>query len=242
MTKPTLLVTPVQTSVFHHGEDLVEFILQHVDPSLWQERSILAITSKIVSLAEGRRIPQTSIEKKKLIRQEAEHYLGEIGHGVTLTIKQGLLLAAAGIDESNSENGDYILHPRDPFASAEKIRAGLRKTLGLKELGIILTDSKTGPLRRGVVGAALSFAGFRPVKDMIGHNDLFGRPLKMTKINVADSLAAIAVLLMGEAAECRPLALMHNLDAEFTDEALASELIVAPDEDMYLPLYQHLIK
>lgn len=238
---PTFLITPIHTSIFHQGEDLVEFILTHVDRSLWKERSILAITSKIVSLAEGRLVPQKSIEKKSLIRREAEHYLGEIGHGVNLTIKQGLLLAAAGIDESNSANGDYILHPKDPFASAAKIREELQKRLGLKDLGVILTDSKTGPLRMGVVGVSLAFAGFHPIKNMVGRADLFGRPLKMTKINVTDSLAAIAVLMMGEAAECQPLALLQNVDVDFTNETSPSELIVAPKEDIYLPLYQHLL-
>lgn len=241
MTK-SMMISPIQTSVFHQGDDLVEFIIKHVDAALLHERSILAITSKIVSLAEGCLVPLESIDKKSLIKREADVYLGEIGHGVSLTIKHGLLVAAAGIDESNSENGDYIVYPRDPYASAENLRKGLMKRLGLRELGVILTDSRTGPLRLGVVGVSLSYAGFHPLRNMIGQNDIFGRPLKMTKINLTDSLAAAAVLMMGEAAEKCPLAVIQNPPVEFTDTPARSDLEVSPSEDMYLPLYQHLMK
>ena len=237
-----LAIHPIQTSIFQPGDDLIEFITKHVDPSQIKEKTILVITSKIVSLAENRLVPQDSIDKKSLIRQEAELFLGEIGYDVSLTIKQGLLIAAAGIDESNSVNDDFILHPKDPFASAQVIHQKLKAHYGLQNLGIILTDSKTGPLRMGVVGVALSFAGFKPLKNMIGQKDLFDRPLKVTKINVADSLAGIAVFTMGEAAERKPLALIKNANVEFTDELVAHDLIVDPSEDMYLPLYKHLIQ
>lgn len=241
MTK-TMTISPIRTAVFHQGENLVDFVINNTDRSLLKERSVLAITSKIVSLSENRIVPHKSIDKKKLIRREADHYLGEIGHGVSLTIKNGLLLAGAGIDESNSENEDYILYPQDPYASAEKLRTSLQQRLGLKDLGIIMTDSRTGPLRLGIVGVSIAFAGFHPVRNMIGQSDIFGRPLKITKVNLADSLAAAAVLMMGEADERFPLAMIHNAPVDFTDTPQRSDLEVPPQEDMYLPLYQHLIQ
>jgi len=241
VTKP-LVISPIRTEIFHPGQDVVEFIIKNMDRALLTERSVLAITSKIVSLAENRLVPHNSIDKKSLIKKEADTYLGEIGHGVSLTIKHGLLVAAAGIDESNSESGDYILYPVDPYASAEKIRRGLCEYFGLKELGVILTDSRTGPLRLGVVGVALSFAGFHPVRNMIGAKDIFGRELKMTKINLCDSLASSAVLMMGEAAERCPLAIIQNAPVDFTDTPVLADLQVSAADDMYLPLYQHLIK
>lgn len=241
MTK-SMTISPIRTPIFHQGDKLVEFVINNVERSLLQEQSILAITTKIVSLSEKRTIPQGSIDKKSLIRREADYYLGEIGHGVNLTIKNGLLLPAAGIDESNSENGDYILYPQDPYASAEKLRASLQQYLGLKEFGVIMTDSRTGPLRLGIVGVSVAFAGFHPVRNMIGQSDIFGRPLKMTKINLADSLAAAAVLMMGEADERYPLALIHNAPVKFTDTPQRSDLEVPPQEDMYLSLYEHLMQ
>lgn len=240
--KKSLTVIPIHTPLYRQGQDLVDFIFKSIDQNQWQEGLVLAITSKIVSLSEGCLVSPQDIEKKDLIRQEAEFYLGEIGHGVSLTIKSGLLLAGAGIDESNSENGDFIVYPKDPFASAEKIRSSLMKLAGLKTLGVILTDSRTGPLRLGVTGAAISFAGFHPVKNMIGQQDLFHRPLKMTKINLADSLAAASVLMMGEADERCPVALLQNAPVEFADHPDRSDLLVPAEEDMYQPLYKHLIK
>lgn len=237
-----LSVLPIKTAIFHPGDDLVEFLVRHLQDRPLQERSILAITSKIVSLAEGRIVPLDSIDKKDLIRQEADYYLGEIGYGVSLTITHGLLVAAAGIDESNSENGDYIVYPQNPTASADKLHAALKKRLGLKELGIILTDSRTGPLRLGVVGVSLAYAGFHPLRNMIGKEDIFGRPLMMTKINLTDSLAAAAVLMMGEADECCPLAVIENAPVDFTDQPRREDLEVAPEDDMYLPMYKHLMK
>lgn len=238
----SLQITPLKTALFHKGEDLADFVVKNVPASLWQERSLLVITSKIVSLAEQRLVALDSIDKKSLIRREADQYLGEIGHGVSLTIKHGLMLPAAGIDESNSENGDYILYPVDPYASAEKLRRDIMTRFGLKEFGVIMTDSRTGPLRLGVVGVSLAFAGFHAVRNMIGHKDLFGRPLKMTKINVTDSLAAAAVLMMGEADERCPLAMISSAPVKFTDTPLREDLEVPFSEDMYLPLYKHLMK
>lgn len=237
-----MMISPIRTSIFHQGENLAEFIINSITPSPLKERSILAITSKIVSLSENRTVPLDSIDKKSLICREADYNLGEIGHGVHLTIKNALLLPSAGIDESNSENGDYILYPQDPSSSAEKLRVSLKEHFGLKELGIIITDSRTGPLRLGIVGVSVAFAGFHPVRNMIGQSDIFGRPLKMTKINIADSLAAAAVLIMGEADERSPLALISNASVEFTDRPDRSDLEVPLQEDMYLPLYQHLIQ
>lgn len=236
-----LMISPIQTDIFHIGKDIVEFIIAQVPPDEWQENIILAITSKIISLAESNIVPQESIDKKELIIKEADHYLGEIGYGVRLTIKNHLLVAASGIDESNSENQDYILLPQNPQKSAESIRSRLCKKLGLQNLGIIVTDSRTGPLRYGVVGVSLATAGFEPLKDLVGQEDLFGRQLAMTQINYADSLAAAAVVTMGEAAERRPLALIKNSEVLFTESPRSQLHTPSLESDMYYPLYSHLL-
>ena len=158
-------------------------------------------------------------------------------HGVSLTIKHGLLIPSAGIDESNSENGDYILYPKDPFASARRLCQAIKEKLKLKNFGIILTDSHTHPLRRGVTGIALAYDGFFPWKNLIGEPDLYGRKMKMTSVNVVDSLAVAAVFVMGEAAEQQPLALIETNDVVFTDKAPQPEDIRIPlEEDLYGPL------
>ena len=232
-------IFPVKTRIFNVNEHIAEFIVQSVPKKLVQEKMVLAITSKIVSLAEGRLVKAEDVpDKKALIRQEADHYLGELNYGSLLTIKHGLLVPSAGIDESNSENGDYILYPVDPYLSAEKIWKNLRNAWGVKELGVILTDSRTGPLRRGVTGVSLSYFGFRGVRNMVGQEDLFGRPLRMTQVNLADSLATSAVMMMGEGNEATPLAVIKGAPIEFSEISRPEELQMSLEDDMYRPLLE----
>lgn len=203
-----------------------------------RERDIIAVTSKVVSLSENRCVQKSQMDKLTLVRQEAEQYLGEISYDCHLTIKCGHLIPSAGIDESNSQDGSYILYPSDPFASAKKIHQFLKKTFQIKKLGVILTDSRTYPLRQGVIGAALSYYGFKGVESQVGEKDLYGRELKMTKINVADALAASATLLMGEGSECRPLARL-NAPVHFIELDDNKEIMIDKEKDLYWPLLKN---
>lgn len=227
----------IETTLFRTGDNLAAFVKENVPRALVQERMVLAVTSKIVSLAEKRLVSRASIDKASLVKREADVFLGEAGYGCMLTVKEGLFIPSAGIDESNSEGGDYILYPADPFASARALWEALRFEWGVKELGVMLTDSRTFPLRWGVTGVCLSYWGFRAVKSMIGTEDLFGRELQMTKINRADALSAAAVLAMGEGRERRPLALLTGMECEFSQETDPSELRIEPKDDLYWPLF-----
>lgn len=239
MTAPPRATTfvAITTPVFSQGDDLAQFIYASVDRRLVREGLVLAVTSKIVSLAEGRTVPRDQAVKLELIKREADVYLGPMGHGSHLTITKGLLLASAGIDESNSENGDFILYPEDPFMSAQALWKTLREKWKIKDLGIILTDSRTTPLRLGVTGFALAHWGIKGLRRCVGDKDLFGRELKMTSVNVVDGLAAAATLLMGEAAESRPLVVIHpgadSLAVLFADEVSPEELCSTLDDDLY---------
>jgi coenzyme F420-0:L-glutamate ligase len=236
MSSNGLRVRAIQTEVFHPGDDLLAFLGGSFQREPLRDGMIVAVTSKIVSVAEARIVSKDTIDKKTLIQREADIYLGEIGYGCHLTVKHGLLIASAGIDESNSEQDGYILYPVDPFESARLIHQGLCQAFGLRRLGVILTDSHTKPLRRGVIGVALSYWGFLGTRSFVGEPDLFGRPLKMTEVNVVDALAATAVLAMGESNERRPLAVIEGADVEFTDQTSAGEMLVSIDEDLYGPL------
>lgn len=232
-----LSLTPIRTGIFQPGENLSAFVFESLGGHLLKEGDILAVTTKIVSLAEGRLVPRASIEKKALIEREADQVLAELAHNCTLTLKHGLMMISAGIDESNSPTGDYILYPEDPWASARRLRAELRARLGLRNLGVLLTDSHTIPLRRGVVGISLAHAGFRGTRDCVGEKDVFGRELKFTHQDIADALAAAAVLVMGEGGERRPLVLIEGADAEFLDGEDDSPLRMRPEEDLYYPFF-----
>ena len=236
-----LKVCPLKTRIFLFQENLNEFILEAFKAKPPTENSILVVTSKIVSLAEGRRVPVSSISKEDLIKQEADHYLGYLGYGCHLTIKEGLLIPSAGIDESNSDGAFYILFPKNPEESAQKLCTFIKETFRLKNFGIIISDSHTSPLRRGVTGIALSWWGFRAVKNIVGKEDLFGRQIKMTQVNYADALASSAVLTMGEADESCPLALLSCEGIEFEDKSAASTLKIEIEDDLYYPLLKPLV-
>ena len=231
-----LITQALRCELFRAGRPLLDYVLTNVDRSLIGERAILVVTSKIVSIAERRFVSRTSIDKSSLVRREADQWLCETPFGIALTIKEGLLIPSAGIDESNSENGDYLLYPERPFVSAAKLWAELRAAWGLRDFGVLLADSRVSPLRRGTTGVALSYWGFNGVKSLIGQADLFARELRVTQINVADGLAAAAVLAMGEGAERRPLAIIRGADATFVDRIDPAELRIPAAEDLFSDL------
>lgn len=204
-------ITSVKTRKITSRDDSIFEILDSHLPRL-RERTIVAVTSKIVSIAEGRIVKIGEISKRELIEKEADSYLpGELNrYGTTLTIKNDFLIPCAGIDESNGNNW-YVLWPRNPQKSADKIREYLSKKFRRRRLGVIITDSHTTPMRRGVTGFSLAHSGFSALNDYRGQSDIFGRKLKITSASVADGLAAAAVLVMGEGKEQTPLAVMEDL-------------------------------
>lgn len=224
----------VKTPVVHLGDDLVSVILKSVPSALIHEGMVLAITSKVVSMSEKTIVRRADVsDKRELIENEADQFLSETVHGVALTVKHGILIASAGIDESNSENNDFILFPKDPYVSAQRLHQALRKTWKLEKLGILITDSHTTALRRGVTGIALSHWGFQATHSQIGEQDLFGRTMRMTHTNVIDALATAAVYVMGETRECCPLAVVSTPDLRFTETTSAKEIQIPLDEDLY---------
>jgi coenzyme F420-0:L-glutamate ligase len=231
-----------KTKVFKENEDVIEFILKYIKKI--PENSVLVITSKIVALAEGRvvsfddKIPYKKF-REKLIKKESDFALET--KQTWLTIKDGMVMSSAGIDESNAK-GKLILLPRDSFKSALMIRNKLKKKFKVKKLGILITDSRIFPLRVGIVGVALGYAGFKGVRDYRGTKDIFGRILKMSRTDVADSLATASVLCMGEGKERQPLALITNSSIEFTEKINKKELIINPKDDLYLPLFGSILK
>lgn len=231
-------VDALQTSVFKKGDSLFEFLTHHLKFKNL-ENSVLVITSKIISIAENEFVSANTISKGDLVRREADLYLGEIGYDVHLTVKHGLLIPSAGIDESNSEDQDFILYPKNPFKSCEKIYNFLKEHFKLKNFGVILSDSHTTPLRKGVTGISLAHWGFRAVENKVGDKDLFDRALKYTSSNWADALAAASVILMGEANESCPLAVIQCPKIQFTDSTNPQEVSIPLKEDLYYPLLKN---
>jgi len=229
-------VKPIKTKIFKENEDLFSFVLEHIKKL--PEKSVLVITSKIVALSESRTVKcKNEKEKAELIKQESDFALKT--KIVWMTIKDGMVLANAGIDESNAK-GKIILLPKDSFKSADILRKKLMQKFLIKHLGVLITDSRLMPLRAGVVGIALGYAGFSGLRNYIGKKDIFDRVLKMSKTDIADSLATSAVLCMGEGKEQQPLALITDVPIIFVKKVQKNELIIDPKKDIYAPFFTSL--
>lgn len=237
-----MMVTPYKTKAVIVGDSLLS-ILDDCLPTL-SDGDVVVVTSKIVSICEGAVVKNDgSVDKLDLIKQEADSYLDvplSQTYGVTITIKEGKLVANAGIDESNG-NGSFILWPRDPLRSATTIWEYLRKKFALTKLGVIITDSHVIPLQWGTRGRALAWSGIEPLKNYIGTPDIFGKNLHATKASIVDGLAAAAVVVMGEGNEQTPLAVIKDVSfVTYLDHPSRKEEVVAltisPSDDIYSPL------
>lgn len=200
-----------------------------------RDGDILVVTSKIVSKAEGRQVPVA--DREKAIAQDTVRIVAERVHpgGVTQIVetRQGLIMAAAGIDTSNVPDGIALRLPEDPDASARALCAGLRERLGVT-LGVIVTDTLGRPWRVGQTDVAIGAAGIVVTDDLRGGVDANGRPLQVTITVLADELAGAADLVKGKASGI-PVAVVRGLGRLVADiEAPGARTLVrSVDEDMF---------
>jgi F420-0:gamma-glutamyl ligase len=236
-----MIVKAVKTKIILAGKQTIFELLDQYVPIL-HERSIVAVTSKIISLCEGRVIPLDAITKGELAKQEADYYLPDVHapHGYSFTIIKHTLIPMAGIDESNG-NGYYVLWPKNPQETANQIRKYLKQKCGLKEVGVVITDSTCIPMRWGVIGTALAYSGFKALNDYTKEKDLFGRRFDVSQAGIASGLASTAVLAMGEGTEQTPIALITDIPfVEFqqrnpTKSELEYFYIKHKEEDLFAP-------
>ncbi len=191
---------------------------------------ILVVTSKVVSKAEGRVI---RADREKAIDEETVRVVARRGPARIVETRHGLVLAAAGVDNSNTPPGTVALLPEDPDGSARRLRKALRDRCGVR-LGVVITDTLGRPWRVGQTDTAIGAAGVLPLRDHRGEADTFGVPLEVTLAAVADELAAAADLVKGKAAGV-PVAVVRGLAALVTTEdgPGARELIRPPAEDLF---------
>lgn len=250
MQRQPLMVFPIQAPVQQTAFDLYTTIIESVaaEGLTLQHGDVLAISSKYTAISEGRVLALVDVEISpeaealaaryhmnpkiaQLVVQEADHIFGGI-EGFMLTYKDGILSPNAGLDRSNIPNGYVVLFPEHPYKSAAKIRQVLRERLDV-EVGVILTDSWLMPGRLGTSGVALATAGFKPIQDERGKNDLFGNPMQVTQRGIADAICVCAQMVMGERDEATPLAIVRNTGVQMSDVEL-SQADVAIDWRMCL--------
>ena len=196
---------------------------------------ILAVTSKIVSKAEGRLL--VADDREDAITAETVRVVASRAHpgGVTRIVENrlGLVLAAAGVDSSNTPEGHVLLLPEDPDASARALCAALRERFGVR-LGVVISDTLGRPWRQGQTDVAIGAAGIRVLDDLRGTNDANGRRLDVTVAATADEIAAAADLVKGKAGGL-PVAVVRGLGHVVADlDAPGARALVRPAaEDMF---------
>ena len=216
----------------------------------FQENDILVVSSKYISMSEGSLLKidrVKSSEKAKflgaayhinekiveLTLREADYVFNGVP-GFLLSIKDDILAPNAGIDRSNVPTGYVVIYPRLPFKTADNLRRRFLIDMGLN-VGIVISDSRLMPGRIGTIGVALANAGFEPTEDERGNIDLFGRVLRVSFRAVADTLATMAVAVMGEGNESIPAAVIRGVNVTRTDRKLSSrDMAVDADQDLYL--------
>jgi coenzyme F420-0:L-glutamate ligase/coenzyme F420-1:gamma-L-glutamate ligase len=196
---------------------------------------IIAVTSKIVSKAEGRQVQ--AADREDSITAETVRVVATREHpgGTTRIVENrlGLVLAAAGVDSSNAPDGIVLLLPLDPDASARELAAALRARFSVR-VGVVISDTLGRPWRVGQTDIAIGAAGIRVLDDLRGSTDASGKRLDVTVAAVADEIASAADLVKGKASG-RPVAVVRGLAHLVADlDAPGARAIVRPsDEDMF---------
>ncbi|MEM3663279.1 MAG: coenzyme F420-0:L-glutamate ligase [Candidatus Jordarchaeales archaeon] len=247
-----MILKGIKTRVIGVGDDLVEVILEGIKRAgiKLKNYDIIVVSSKVVALSEGRVVLleevkpseralklaeqcELSPEFVEVVLKEADFVYGGV-KGAVLTLKNGVLQANSGVDRSNAPPGYAILLPENPSESANKIRRKILEKTG-KKVAVVIVDSRVQPLRLGNTGVALGVAGFEPVIDERGKEDIYGWKLKYTRRAVADCIAAAAEVIMGERNERVPVVLVREAPVIFTDRKVdASEMIIPVEECMYM--------
>jgi coenzyme F420-0:L-glutamate ligase / coenzyme F420-1:gamma-L-glutamate ligase len=210
------------------GRDLAALIAEAA-PDL-HDGDIVVVTSKIVSKAEGR---VAAVPREQAIEAETARVVARRGATTIAQTRHGLVLAAAGVDESNTAPGTVVLLPEDPDESARRLRKALHVRTG-RSLGVVITDTMGRPWRAGQTDNAIGAAGVLPVRDYRGQADTFGNILEVTVAAVADEIAAAADLVKGKSAGV-PVAVVRGLAGLVTEQdgPGARELIRPAEEDMF---------
>jgi coenzyme F420-0:L-glutamate ligase/coenzyme F420-1:gamma-L-glutamate ligase len=220
------------------GDDLATLLCDavavHGDLSL-EAGDVLVVTSKIVAKAEGRvaRVDAADATAKlSLVESESTRILRRRGELLITETTHGFVCANAGVDLSNVEEGWAVLLPLDPDRSARRLRADLRRRLGI-EIAVVISDTFGRAWRNGVADVAIGCAGVAGIIDLRGTADANGRILEATEVCVVDELASAGDLVMGKASNV-PAVVIRGAPPEWLREgSVSDEVIRAPDEDLF---------
>ena len=242
-----MTVTAIRTPLISPRSDLAGELTASL-PLPLPDRCVVVVASKVVSIAEGRLTGRADDRGQlhELVRAEAEWFLEPHAsrYDIMLTIKGNWMFVNAGVDQSNAA-GKLAPWPRDPQCSANHLWRRLRAhTSGRGRLGVVIADSGGIPLNWGVVGRGIAHCGFLALRNYVGTPDLYGRRLTMEQTNLVQSIAAAAVLEMGEGAEQTPVAAVEGvgrLQFQMREPSAAEleALRITLEDDAYAPVLRH---
>jgi len=239
--------------VIKEGDDLAKMIYKEAETqgTPIQNGDIIVITHVIVSRAEGNVVNLDNIIPSDFAKTFAQQFnkdpkhievilresksIVRMGDGKLITeTRQGFVCANAGVDYSNvSGNGKVALLPKNADHSAQEIRRKIRKLTG-KDVAIIISDTHGRPLRDGEINIAIGVAGIKPIRDRRGEKDLFGYTLRIKRTAIADELSSAAELVIGQANEGIPVAIIRGYQYPKSERAKATDLIRPREKDLFI--------
>lgn len=237
-----LSVIPIEgIPEIHRADDLASIICDSASAcgQPLKRHDVVVVTQKVVSKTEGAMEavdPDDPLSHKPLVERESVRILRRRGELIISETRHGFVCANAGIDLSNVDRGYAALLPEDPDRSARRIRDGIRGRLGV-DVAVIVSDTFGRTWRRGVTDVAIGSAGIRPVLDLRGTEDAYGRELQVTEVAIVDEITGAADLVMGKATGI-PVAIVRGIDdAAFIDGpsrvGVLTEIIRSPAEDLF---------
>lgn len=238
--------------IVKEGNNLAELLCKAAEKqgTPIQDGDIIVITHIIVSRAEGRTLNLDKIKPSEFAKKIAEPYekdpalveivlreavnIVRMGDGKLITeTKQGLVCANSGVDKSNVPGERVVaLLPANPDISAQKIREDIRNLTGC-DVAVIISDTHGRPLREGEINIAIGVAGLKPIRDRRNEKDLFGYVLRVKQTAIADELASAAELVIGQADEGIPVAIIRGYNYPKSEDAKATELIRPKEKDLF---------
>lgn len=215
------------------GADLAGMICAATD---LQDHDVVVVTQKIISKAEGAMVEVDAtdpLSHKPIVERESVRVLRRRGDLVISETRHGFVCANAGIDLSNVERGWAALLPDDPDRSARRIRDAIKGRGGI-EIAVIVSDTFGRPWRRGVTDVAIGSSGIRPVLDLRGSHDAYGRELQVTEVAIVDELAGAAELVMGKSSGI-PVAVIRGVDESWFSPSggVRDTVVRSPAEDLF---------
>jgi len=231
---------PIKTRILTPPQDDLYAVLDEYLTDVI-EGDIILVSSKVIAIGEGRCVAKTDATKAELVDDTADVVIPRPYWNSPLTIVHNTFLGAAGIDESNG-NGYYVLLPSDVFKSAEAIYTYLCTKHQVKNIGVIITDSRSLPFRYGATGVALAWWGMEPLQDHIGRRDLFGRKIEVERSNLVDGLAAGATVIAGEVDECIPVVIARGVPNVIYVTGNTKDSLFSPfEDDTFRVLYERFL-